>query len=290
MWSLIPRTAYVTTTRDWNSQSMSCFSINAAFTFTACMQCAHTAWQSSSKTSENWLQKQSALILTTLLSYLKRKLISAWPLNVFLNFSCCAFCFLWFAKTASMDYMNTTRPTPVRWKNSISTSYISERGNVFGSIHLCIYVSVRLCSAGQTVGPTDIKLIRNMMVLNAFAKLYVRKSNSSTCNVQTDTQLEPKILPLPLMQETITTAGTREPDGYIDLKDIQPQLRNIMHGTRKISVSLSLLYYLWVLFPYHKMSHIIKYTTESIQYFVCRKSHHGGSTIEWTNRREESCI
>ncbi len=42
---------------------------------------------------------------------------------------------------------------------NIFTSCVSGRGNIFGSVRVCVSVcpSVCLCSAGRTVGPTDLK-------------------------------------------------------------------------------------------------------------------------------------
>ena len=40
---------------------------------------------------------------------------------------------------------------------SLLTSRVSGRGNIFGSVRVCVRPCVRLRSTGRTVGPTDLK-------------------------------------------------------------------------------------------------------------------------------------
>ncbi len=42
-------------------------------------------------------------------------------------------------------------------RENVITSRVSGRGNIFGSVRVCVLPCVRLRSTGRTIGPTDLK-------------------------------------------------------------------------------------------------------------------------------------
>ncbi len=52
----------------------------------------------------------------------------------------------------------TLKRTTIEFRRclAIFTFSVSGRGNIFGSVRLCVCLCVCLCSAGWTVGPTDL--------------------------------------------------------------------------------------------------------------------------------------